>query len=104
VASTASAAVAALGSLHGSARPAIGARTIPGQLVISFAPAHHPQALAASAAFTAGFALSTTRWSELDARLGQIREPRVPTAISKAALRRAGHRAVAATAKQHPAR
>jgi murein DD-endopeptidase MepM/ murein hydrolase activator NlpD len=103
-ASTASAAIAALGSLHGSSRPAIGDRTIPGQLVISFAPAHQPQALAASASFTAGFALSTTRWSELDGRLGQIREPRVPTAISKAALRRARHHAVAATAKHRPAR
>jgi len=104
VGSAASAAIAALGSLHGSSRPATGQRTIPGQLVISFAPAHQPQALAASASFTAGFALSTTRWSQLDARLTQIREPRVPTAISKAALRAPTQRAVARIAKHRPAR
>ena len=104
VGSAASAAIAALGSLHGSSRPAIGERTIPGQLVISFAPAHQPQALAASASFTAGFALSTTRWSQLDARLTQIREPRVPTAISKAALRVPTHRAVVRIAKHPPTR
>ena len=101
-ASTASAAIAALSSLHGGSRPAIGARTIPGQLVISFAPAHQPQALAASASFTAGFALSTTRWSQLDARLTQIPEPRVPTAISKAALRAPAHRPPAAIVKHRP--
>jgi len=101
-ASAASAAIAALSSLHGSARPAIGARTIPGQLVISFAPAHQPQALAASASFTAGFALSTARWSQLDARLAQIREPRVPTAISKSALRAPAHRPPAASVKHRP--
>ncbi len=103
VASAASAAITALGSLHGSSRPAIGERTIPGQLVISFAPAHQPQALAASAAFTAGFALSTTRWSQLDARLTQIQEPRVPTAISKAALPAPARRAGARIAKHSSA-
>jgi murein DD-endopeptidase MepM/ murein hydrolase activator NlpD len=104
VGSAASAAIAALGSLRGSSRPAIGERTIPGPLVISFAPAHQPQALAASASFTAGFALSTTRWSQLDARLSQIREPRVPTAISKVALRAPTHGAIARIAKHRPAR
>ena len=56
-------------------------------IVISFAPAHQPVALAASAAFTGGFALSQARWATLDARLSQITEPRLPTAISAAALR-----------------
>ena len=78
------------------------ARPIPGQLVISFAPAHQPQALAASASFTAGFALSTARWSQLDARLAQIREPRVPTAISKSALPAPAHRPRAAGVKRRP--
>jgi hypothetical protein len=79
-------AIKALSSLHGAARPTLSERTVPGELVISFAPEHQPEALAAAAAFTAGFALSSTRWSALDARLVQIREPRVPTAISAAAL------------------
>jgi hypothetical protein len=79
-------AIRALSSLHGAARPTLSERTVPGELVISFVPARQPQALAAAAAFTTGFALSSTRWSELDARLVQIREPRVPTAISPAAL------------------
>ena len=59
--------------------------------MISFAPAHQPVALAASAAFTGGFALSQSRWATLDARLRQIPEPRVPTAISAAALPDSGH-------------
>jgi hypothetical protein len=94
-ASVASGAIDALASLHGGARPSLSERMIAGQLVISFAPAHQPQALAAAASFTTGFALSTTRWSQLDARLAQIREPRVPTAISTAALRTAAHHAAA---------
>jgi hypothetical protein len=96
-AGAAQAAIEALASPHGSARPSLSERTIPGQLVISFAPAHQPQALAAAASFTTGFALSTTRWSQLDARLGQIREPRLPTAVSTAALRRPALRAAAGT-------
>ena len=67
-------------------RPAISTTTVPGKVVISFAPVQQPQALAASVAFTSGFALSTNRWAALDARLAQISEPRVPTAISPAAL------------------
>ena len=59
-------------------------------IMISFAPAHQPVALAASAAFTGGFALSQARWATLDTRLSQITEPRLPTAISAAALRDAG--------------
>ncbi|MGH2849110.1 MAG: hypothetical protein ACRDLP_00665, partial [Solirubrobacteraceae bacterium] len=62
-----------------------------GELLISFGPAHEPQALAASAAFTGGFALSGPRWSALAARLAQISEPRVPTAVSAAALADAHH-------------
>jgi hypothetical protein len=92
VGSAARVAIEALTSLRGSSRPALSERLSPGQLVISYAPAHEPQALAASASFTAGFALSSTRWSQLDARLEQIREPRVPTATSAAALRTTAHR------------
>jgi hypothetical protein len=62
------------------------------ELVISFGPAHDPQALAASAAFTGGFALSGPRWSALAARLSQISEPRIPTAVSAAALADRTHR------------
>jgi hypothetical protein len=98
------AAIAALASLRGSSRPALSERTLPGQLVISFAPPHEPQALAASASFTAGFALSTTRWSQLDARLAQIREPRVPTAISTAALRSTARSAATSATKRRSAR
>jgi hypothetical protein len=76
----------ALKTLRGAARPALSAHTVAGQLVIAFAPAREPQALAVAASFTSGFALSAPRWSQLDARLAQIREPRVPTAISRAAL------------------
>jgi len=79
-------AISALSSLHGAARPAISQRTAPGELVIAFPPAHQPQALAAAASFTSGFALSAARWSQLDSRLQQIRQPRVPTAVSSAAL------------------
>jgi hypothetical protein len=88
-------AIGALSSLHGAARPALSERTAPGQLVIAFSPAHQPQALAAAASFTSGFALSATRWAQLDSRLQQIREPRVPTAVSSAALSAHGrHKAV----------
>ena len=103
-ASAAGGALEALASLHGSSRPSLSERMIPGQLVISFAPAHQPQALAAAASFTTGFALSTTRWSQLDARLGQIREPRVPTAVSTAALRSSARHAAAGTGKQSATR
>ncbi len=51
-------AIEALSSLHGAARPALSERTAPGELVIAFAPAQQPRALAAAASFTAGFALS----------------------------------------------
>jgi hypothetical protein len=94
-------AIKALSSLHGAARPTLSERTVPGELVISFAPEHQPEALAAAAAFTTGFALSSTRWSALDARLFQIREPRVPTAISAAALRvHAAHASARATRRR----
>jgi mitochondrial fission protein ELM1 len=79
-------AIRALHALRGASRPTLSERTAPGDLVISFAPERQPEAIAAAAAFTSGFALSSTRWSELDSRLVQIREPRVPTAISAAAL------------------
>ena len=79
-------AIDALSSLHGAARPALSERVVAGELVIAFSPAHQPQALAAAASFTSGFALSPARWSQLDSRLQQIREPRVPTAVSSAAL------------------
>jgi hypothetical protein len=84
--SVAEVAIRALDALHGAARPTLSERTAPGDLVISFAPERQPEAIAAAAAFTSGFALSSTRWSELDSRLAQIREPRVPTAVSADAL------------------
>jgi hypothetical protein len=62
---------------------------VAGRLVISFAPERQTQTLAVAASFTAGFALSSPRWSQLDTRLQQIQEPRIPTAISHAALRSA---------------
>ena len=86
----ATATIRALSALRGSSRPALSEQTIPGQLVISFAPAPEPQALAVSAAFSGGFALSTRAWASLDTRLAQIAEPRVPTATSPAALADSG--------------
>jgi hypothetical protein len=95
VGAVAAVATHALNTLRGAARPALSAHTVSGQLVIAFAPAHEPQALAAAASFTSGFALSAPRWSQLDVRLAAIREPRVPTAVSRAAL--------AAHARRHSA-
>jgi hypothetical protein len=86
-AALASAAARALSKMRGAQRPGISTTTVRGEVVISFAPVEQPQALAASAAFTSGFALSMNRWTALDARLAQISEPRMPTAISPAALR-----------------
>jgi hypothetical protein len=54
---------------------------------VSFTPAPVPVALASTAAFTGGFTLGTTRWSELDTHLEQIAEPLVPTVISSTALK-----------------
>jgi hypothetical protein len=82
----AAAAAHALATLPASARLAISTSTVHGKVVISFAPAHEPTALAASAAFTGGFALSSGRWSALDGRLAQIQAPRMPTAVSAAAV------------------
>jgi len=79
-------AAAALAKLPRAARPTVGTHTVSGQLVIAFAPASQPRAVAVAASYTAGFALSAPRWSQLDARLQQIREPHVPTAVSRAAL------------------
>jgi len=76
--------------VHAIAGASVGTNPARDLIVISFAPAHQPVALAASAAFTGGFALSQTRWATLDARLRQIAEPRLPTAISRAALRDGG--------------
>ena len=100
-AAVASVAAKALAGLHGSARPTLSEQTVPGQLVISFSPTHAPEALAAAASYTAGFALSSTRWSQLDSRLAQITEPRVPTAISALALPAVSTRATARAAKRH---
>ncbi|HZL54377.1 MAG TPA: hypothetical protein VFC22_02000, partial [Solirubrobacteraceae bacterium] len=86
VGAVASVASHALRTLHGDARPALSVHSVAGQLVIAFAPAREPQVLAVAASFTSGFALSASRWSQLDGRLSQIREPRVPTAVSRAAL------------------
>jgi hypothetical protein len=94
-------AIKALGALHGASRPVLSEHTVPGQLVISYPPKQSPRALAAAASYTAGFALSATRWSQLDSRLAQIPEPRVPTAVSAAALRVRVHHAAAHTAKRH---
>jgi hypothetical protein len=96
-------AIKALSSLHGAARPSLSELTVPGELVISFAPGRQPEAIAAAAAFTTGFALSTTRWAQLDSRLGQIREPRVPTAISAAALPVRAAQASARRSRRHTA-
>ncbi|HEY5389349.1 MAG TPA: lytic murein transglycosylase, partial [Solirubrobacteraceae bacterium] len=92
VASVAAIAEHALRTLPSAERPSLSEQLVAGRLVISFAPARQPQTLAVAASFTAGFALSSPRWSQLDARLQQIQEPRIPTAISPAALRSA-HRA-----------
>ncbi|HLW94010.1 MAG TPA: lytic murein transglycosylase, partial [Solirubrobacteraceae bacterium] len=89
VAGVAAIAEHALRTLPGADRPALSEQLVAGRLVISFAPARQPQTLAVAASFTAGFALSSSRWSQLDSRLQQIQQPRVPTAISPAALRSA---------------
>jgi len=83
----AAAATRALAPLRGALRPAVTTGTLSGRVLLSFTPVAVPQALAASAAFTGGFALSPARWASLDARLGQIAEPRMPIASSTAALR-----------------
>ncbi len=85
-AALAAAARRALATLSGSARPQIRTTVERGKVVVSFAPVQQPRALAASAAFTGGFALSAARWKALDERLQQIAEPRVPTAVSRDAL------------------
>jgi hypothetical protein len=82
----AGAAARALQAMPAGERPAISTSADRGKVMVSFAPAQEPTALAASAAFTGGFALSSARWSALDARLAQIQEPRMPTAVSGAAL------------------
>jgi hypothetical protein len=86
VGSAAAVAIAALAKLPRGERPALSESKVAGSLVLAFDPAREPQALAAAASFTTGFALSAQRWSQLDARLRQIAEPRVPTAVSSAAL------------------
>ncbi len=86
IAQVASLAIHALQTLHGAARPTLSEHTLAGELVVAYAPDREPQALAAAAAFTTGFALSPARWVQLDERLLEIREPRVPTAVSPAAL------------------
>ena len=68
----------ALAGLRGVARATLREQTVPGQLVISFAPAKAPEALAAAASYTAGFALSSTRWSQL--RLPPGADPRTARA------------------------
>jgi hypothetical protein len=85
-ASLAAAAARALSALRSGVRPQISTTLERGKVVISLAPAPQPEALAASAAFTGGFALSAARWTALDERLQQIAEPRVPAATSPAAL------------------
>jgi hypothetical protein len=57
------------------------------KIVVSFAPATTPVALASTAAYSRGFTLGTTRWAQLDAQLLAITQPRVPTVISTLALR-----------------
>ncbi len=99
-ATLASVAIKALAALHGASRPTLSLHAVSGQLVISYRPTQSAHALAAAASYTAGFALSATRWSQLDARLAQIPEPRVPTAVSPAALRVHAHHAAAHIAKR----
>ncbi|HEY1776299.1 MAG TPA: lytic murein transglycosylase [Solirubrobacteraceae bacterium] len=82
----------ALAKLPRADRPAVSTTTFADHLVIAFAPAREQQTLAVAASYTAGFALSSQRWSQLDSRLGQIAEPRVPTAVSHAALPVRKHR------------
>ena len=91
VATVAAVAERALRTLPRSERPSLSERLVANELVISFAPQHQPQTLAVAASFTSGFALSNSRWTELDARLQQIQEPHVPTAISAVALRTVRH-------------
>ena len=98
-AGVASVAIKALAALHGAADPQVSERTVPGELVIWFAPARQPSPLAAAASFTGGFALSSARWTQLDLRLAGIGEPRLPTAISAAALPLVAHHAGARAAK-----
>jgi murein DD-endopeptidase MepM/ murein hydrolase activator NlpD len=104
---TTDAAIRALLTLSGANAPASIAslETIPGatntvadpsdsgQIVVSFTPAQLPIALASTAAFTGGFTLDKTSWSQLDNHLEQITEPRVPTVISSTALKTAVHKA-----------
>jgi hypothetical protein len=97
----ASVAIKALDALHGASRPRLSERTVPGQLVISYPPTQSARALAAAASYTAGYALSAARWAQLDTRLQQIAEPRVPTAVSAEALRVGVHHARARTSKRH---
>jgi hypothetical protein len=85
-AALAAAAARALATLPASAHLAISTDTVRGKVVVSLAPIQQPTALAASAAFTGGFALSGARWSALDTRLGQIQQPRMPTAVSAASV------------------
>jgi hypothetical protein len=72
-----------------------------GQIVVSFTRTPVPVALASTAAFTGGFTLSATRWTELDSNLEQIFEPRVPTVISATALRLSRHQAAARRTSTH---
>ncbi len=100
VGAAANVAIRAIASLRPAERPSLSERTVAGQLVLSFAPARQPQALATAASFTAGFALSSVRWSELDSHLLSIREPRVPTSVSASALHTASPAAAHVAARR----
>jgi hypothetical protein len=56
------------------------------QIVVSFTPQAAQLALASTASVAGRFALSPQRWTQLDAHLLSIPEPRVPTVISTTAL------------------
>jgi hypothetical protein len=87
-------------TLSGASAPAqiAGPEAIPGatssvadpsdadQIVVSFTPQPAQLALASTASVAGRFALSPQRWTQLDAHLLSIPEPRVPTVISTTAL------------------
>jgi hypothetical protein len=61
-----------------------------GEIVVSFTPQQSSLAIASTASVTPAFKLGATRWTELDAHLLAIPQPRIPTVISTLAVRTAG--------------
>jgi len=100
----ADAAVRALASIPGVSAPSqiVSFETVPGsantlasasaagEIVVSFTPQQSSLATASTASVTPAFKLGATRWTELDAHLVAIPQPRIPTVISTLAVRTAG--------------